>query len=285
MEDSQYKEFREQAEEEAEKLRLVHKLGVRGIKDIFQFIEQTLGYLLIRYPLGEDSLEGFATLYKKEVLIVTNSSLRLGREIFTAAHELAHHVFDISEQGKQLIHDHGDTVGNFNKENLIEFRADCFAANFLMPKEGITKAVKELGKVSNELDYFDVIQLQIEFGVSYAAMLRRLCDLEVIDEGQRARLQNYYGHLGMSLTGLFRRVNADTDLIERSKSIHIPAKYFKFLESNYENKYIPYHSLEQALATIRKQPEELGFAKNRDEGVSKEDDDDFDLDELLGELD
>ena len=70
-------EINEDVEEEADKLRSIPKWGIRGIKDIFKFIDQTLGYLLIRYPLGEESLKGFATVHTGERLIVTNFSQRL----------------------------------------------------------------------------------------------------------------------------------------------------------------------------------------------------------------
>ncbi|MED4884933.1 ImmA/IrrE family metallo-endopeptidase [Bacillus smithii] len=275
-------ELNEEAEEKADELRTRYKLGIRGIKDIFQFIDQTLGYLLIRYPLGENSLQGFAAVHTGERLIVTNSSQRLGREIFTAAHEIGHHEFDIDVENPSIIHD--EHIGKFNQDDAIEYRADCFAAHFLMPKEGIKKALKEIGKINSEITYFDVIQLQIEFGVSYNAMVKRLFLLGFIDKAKSDELYGYYPNLGLSLTGLFNRINADTKLIDRSNVVQVPVKYFKYLQSNYENGLISYEVLENVLSKINKRPEELGFVYKNFSSAEKEKNIDEELDDLLGEF-
>lgn len=273
-------EIEEQAEREAKNLRLLHQLGIRGIKDIFQFIEKTLGYLLVRYPFGENSMQGFAAVHTGEPLIVTNSSERLGREIFTAGHELGHHVFDIRKDRPKLIYD--NKTGIFDRLNLIEYRADCFAANFLMPKEGIEAAVKELGKKSNEINYFDVIQIQTEFSVSYSAMVRRLKELGFIGPEKASELYNYYNNLGVNLTSLFNQIDIEPTLLERQNIVKVPVKYLEYLKSNYENGYIPFSVVEKVLAQINKTPEELGFVQKE---VIHHEEDDSDIDELLGDLD
>ncbi|MED1711766.1 ImmA/IrrE family metallo-endopeptidase [Bacillus thuringiensis] len=274
-------ELDEEAEEKADELRTRHKLGIRGIKDIFQFIDQTLGYLLIRYPLGEDSLQGFAAVHTGERLVVTNSSDRLGREIFTAAHEIGHHEFDIDKDNPTIIHD--VNIGKFNIENSIEYRADCFAAHFLMPREGVHKALKEIGKKHSDITYFDVIKLQIEFGVSYNAMVKRLSLLNYIDNSKAKELYGYYENVGMGLKGLFNRVNAETKLIDRSQVIQIPVKYFNYLQENYENDLISYDVLQKVLSKINKRPEELGFVYKDSLFVEEKNIDD-ELDDLLGEF-
>ncbi len=281
MDESSIIELEEQAEEEAEKLRAIHKLGIRGIKDPFQFVEQSLGYLLIRYPLGEDSIQGFATIHTGEELIVTNSSERLSREIFTLAHEIGHIIFDFKDRKPKIIRD--VKIGDFEKENYIEYRADCFAANFLMPKEGIVKKLKEMKIRNQRIDYFDVIQLQIEFSVSYRSMVRRLHSLNFIDYSRATELYNYYEELGLSLSKLFKRINADTRLLDRTYEIHVPLKYFKYLQSNYENGYISYDVLTKVLESINETPERLGF--NKISHIQSQEDDDIDIDSLIKEFD
>jgi Zn-dependent peptidase ImmA (M78 family) len=270
-------EIQDIAEQEAENLRSIHKLGIRGIKNVFTFIEQNLGYLLIRYPFGEDSLQGFAATHYGERLIVTNSSERLGRENFTAAHELGHHIFDISEQSPKLIHD--NHTGNFNSENIQEYRADCFAANFLMPREGIYQFIKDIGKKHQEIDNFDIIKLQEEYGVSHTAMIRRLKVCEFITQQTATQLYSYYEHHGESLTGLFRRANVKTDLLNRSEIVQVPTKYMKFLGKNYEDGYIPYFTVEQVLKKVKLTPAELGFKEEK-----KPHEEEIDLDDLLAEF-
>lgn len=279
--DDYLRDLNDEAEDKADELRTKHKLGIRGIKDIFQFIDQTLGFLLVRYPLGEDSIQGFAAVHTGERLIVTNSSERLGREIFTAAHEIGHHEFDIDLQRPSIIHD--EQIGIFNNENAVEYRADCFAAHFLMPKEGISKAIKELGKKNSEITYFDVIKLQIEFGVSYNAMVKRLNTLGFINSTKARELYAYYENSGMGLNGLFNRMNVETKLIERSYVTQIPIKYFNYLQENYENNLISYDVLEKVLNKINKRPEELGFVF-KSKYVSEAKDAEDELNDLLGEF-
>lgn len=273
-------EIREQAEEKADFYRTNYKLGIRGIVNLFSFIEKSLGYLLIRYPLGEESLQGFSAIYANERLICTNSSERLARERFTLAHELGHHIFDIEIDKPRLISDFH--VGNFNNHNIQEYRADQFAASFLMPEEGLKKSIKELEKPIDQLDYFDIIQLQIEFGVSNRALIRRISDLNFINQEKSDYLNNYYKNLGISLTGLFQRANAKPDLLNREEVTQMPSRFYNYLQKNYDQNLIPYSSLVEVLKVVGKRPEELGFEKK---SPIIEDDDNVDLDELLKELD
>lgn len=251
-------EIRSTAEYEAEKMRGGYDLGIRDIGDIFRFIEQALGYLLLRYPFGEEALDGFSALYLDERLIVTNSSKILSRERFTAAHELGHHVFDFTNPEKRVIAD--KKTGLFSDSDLTEYRADCFATALLMPKSGVEKVIHEMGLNSGQITYKEVIRLQIEFGVSYRAMARRLNDLGIISEETLKILLNYYDETGEGLRKLFHRVNApSTNLLDPTATIWIPSRYLRCLEANYEQGLISYPVLQKILASINVSPEEWGF--------------------------
>ncbi|NLX02697.1 MAG: ImmA/IrrE family metallo-endopeptidase [Syntrophomonadaceae bacterium] len=52
-------------------------------------------------------------------------------------------MFDFQDSGSDLIAD--ELTGSFNEKNLAEYRADCFAAALLMPREGVNDALYELG--------------------------------------------------------------------------------------------------------------------------------------------
>lgn len=270
-------DVRAEAFDKGREFRVKHELGVRGVDNLFNFIEKTLGYLLVRYPFGMNSLQGFASVYNAERLIVTNSSERLSRERFTAVHELGHHLFDIDESDPKLIYD--DKTEHFNNDNLVEYRADCFAASFLMPEEGIKKAIKETGKKTKELNYADLIQLQSEFGVSHSSMVKRIFELGLIDRQKSSSLYDYFEQTKTPLKGLFLRYNADTELLEPYNKIQVPAKFLKYIQENYDLSYISYATLKMILVKLDKTPEELGFSRNDDNEEKV-----FDLDEILGEL-
>lgn len=267
-----------QAERRAERLRNEYVLGTRNIPDFFRFTEQTLGYFLIRYPFGEGNIEGFAAIYQGRRLLVTNSSHILSRERFTLAHEIAHHLFDL-EEDKQAI-ESDEKTGQFDEQNPLEYRADCFAAAFLIPEKGIRDSLREFSIENTEIGFLDIIRLQVEFGVSYRAMVRRLKDLGIITFNQAQKLRDYFGETGYGLETLFKRVNASTELLYASGTVWIPTKYMNYLILNYENGYIPYSVLSKVLEVVNLTPEALGLSP-REEKPSPEE---VDIDQLIQEL-
>ncbi len=273
-----YFAIQEEAEFQASQVRGQYRLGYRDIGDIFRFMEQAMGYLLIRYPFGEEAMEGFAALYQGERLVLTNSSKILSRERFTAAHEIGHHIFDFQDSGSELIAD--ELTGSFNEKNLAEYRADCFAAALLMPREGVNDVLYELGLNQGRLTYTDVVRLQLLFGVSYRAMVKRLSDLGRIDREQANYLYKYWEETGENLHYLFRRAQApSTALLEPWNQVWVPTRYLRCLEANYENGLVSYPVLQQILAVVGVSPEEWGFTPH---AVSATDE--VDIDDLIEEL-
>ncbi|MDD2586355.1 MAG: ImmA/IrrE family metallo-endopeptidase [Syntrophomonadaceae bacterium] len=271
-------DLRDQAEDRAERLRNEYVLGIRNIPDLFRFTEQTLGYFLIRYPFGKEAIEGFAAIYQGRRLLVTNSSHIFSRERFTLAHEIAHHLFDL-EEDKQAIESDKET-GQFNEQNPLEYRADCFAAAFLMPQKGIRDSLRELRIDNNDIGFFDIIRLQVEFGVSYRAMVRRLKDLGIITYNQAQTLRDYFGETGHGLESLFKRVNASKELLHPSETVWIPTKYMNYLIFNYENGHIPYSALSKVLEIVNLTPEAIGLSLREEKPFPEE----VDIDQLIQEL-
>lgn len=223
-------------------------------------------------------MEGFAALYQGERLVLTNSSKILSRERFTAAHEIGHHIFDFQDSGNELIAD--ELTGLFNKKNLAEYRADCFAAALLMPREGVNDVLYELGLNQGTLTYIDVVRLQLLFGVSYRAMVRRLADLDRIDQKQVNYLYKYWEETRENLQRLFRRAQApSTALLEPWNQVWVPTRYLRCLEANYENGLVSYPILQQILAVVGVSPEEWGVTPH---SVSATDE--VDIDDLIEEL-
>ena len=85
MQESRKREIRIKADSFRENC----KIGRYGIIDLFKDCTRC-GYKLLRYPLGESTDLGFSLLKDQDVIIFTNSSSRLSREIFTLAHEMGH---------------------------------------------------------------------------------------------------------------------------------------------------------------------------------------------------
>ena len=255
-------------EKKAIEIRQENNVQTYGIKDIFSLIEQK-GIHHIRYPFGKDILLGFSTVYEGKRVIVSNSSEILSREIFTVAHELGHIVFDFEDSNQELKID-------FNldedKEDICEDRAFYFANCFLMPENKLEEYIKyELGKEKEELNALDIVRIQIEFNVSYSAVVKRLENIKFITDDQMYSLFNDRNILKSK--ALFKMLNADEKLLRSSEVISVPAQYLEYVTSNYNNEYIPYSSLEKALGLLNKDAEV--FKKE------SADEEEIDLDDLF----
>ena len=105
------------------------------------------------------------------ILVNTDSSISAERQVFTMAHELGHILMHCDNFTK-----------NIEKDSSIdrqeEKEADIFASNLLMPEDafvGYLKRTITLGLVESTL------KIKRYFGLSYEAVLHRLCDLTKLD--------------------------------------------------------------------------------------------------------
>jgi len=139
--------------------------------------------------------------------ILINDNHSPTRQRFSYAHEYAHALFDSK---------HNVVVSSAdNASDLIEKRANAFAAAFLLPSGGVFEKIKKMGKGSasrNSLAIFDVATdsvIDIEsrqkasaqrltpqdvallahhFGVSLQAMIYRLHSLRIVSQKEREEL-------------------------------------------------------------------------------------------------
>lgn len=143
---------------------------------------------------------------KVGLFVVANGVHHYLRRRFSFAHEYAHVVADRDRSG--LI---SQTSA---RDDLIEVRANAFAANFLMPEDGVRQFVAGLGKgkpsrlfseIFDEAGYlniegrsepgtqtiqlYDVVQLAHHFGVSRLSALFRLRNLRLLTEAEFEHLK------------------------------------------------------------------------------------------------
>ena len=164
------------AEEERRRLGL----GDEPIRDIFALAELN-GCRILRLPIPAASKLSGAFIFledKEAAFALINSADPPGRQAFTAAHEYCHYLKDRHE---------GPLIDNpdvFSDElvSLSQPReefAQTFAACFLMPASKVRATIeKEFG--GRKLTYEHVLYLKRYFGVSSAAMLRRVRGLGYI---------------------------------------------------------------------------------------------------------
>lgn len=164
------RESRENAKRLATEIREKLELGYAPIPEIFSILE-LLGLHVLRKPIA-DEVSGIF-LHQREVgaFVLINSFRTKGHQVFTAAHELCHFLKD-----RFAIEGISCDIGAVNPE-LKEIFANYFAAEFLMPEEGIAEWMQANHIRKEDLDAFVIIHLQQWFRVSYRAMLVRLKQL------------------------------------------------------------------------------------------------------------
>lgn len=228
-----------------------NKWSKKGYFDIFTILDHCS--ILIRRPL-ESQFSGFSTFLEDEFIVVLNTNYTLGHERFTGAHELYHLTYNQDV----LRREHLMLSGNNEEEN----KAQGFAAEFLMPEDGVKdsfyKVVGE-GISVDQVEARHVIRMQHVFQVSYLAMLKRLIQLNLCAVKRYEFLRDY-GSLERTeeLQKITRREGYEIHLIQPSLITSISDEYIQATRSNFEKKNISYGKLFEVLAYVGKTPQGYG---------------------------
>jgi Zn-dependent peptidase ImmA (M78 family)/DNA-binding XRE family transcriptional regulator len=193
-----------QGEQLADRERGRLELGVDPIGTLADLLERQ-GVRILEIALPEN-ISGLCLHDRAHGLaIIVNSAHHPRRHRFSYAHEYCHLLAD---------RDRGATVSRAeNREELLEIRANAFAAAFLLPEDGIRDFLRERGKGdpsrselhafdehvavagqkrqdprAQDLQVADVVALAHHFGVSYESALYRLQNLKLVSEAEREAL-------------------------------------------------------------------------------------------------
>lgn len=132
------------------------------------------GIIILGIPFGFRQTFGVSIGSEDDgpaILVNTDSSISVERQVFTMAHELGHILMHCDNFTKDIEKD--DVI---NKQEDEE--ADIFASNLLMPEAAFIeylKKTKSLGLVESTL------KIKRYFGLSYETVLYRLCKLTNLD--------------------------------------------------------------------------------------------------------
>lgn len=262
---------------EADRFREKCKVSKYGIIDLFKECER-MGYKLIRYPLGDNANLGFTMTKDNDIIIFTNSSSRLAREIFTLGHEIGHAILHLNN--KSSFEDDEITLSG-RDSNEFEQEANYFAACLLMPDDEVRKfldlEVDDFEK--NGLTAMDITRIMSEFKVSFDTALNRLDSLGVIDPAKKIHLDNDKNKLRVG--NLLKSVGGNSKLNISSNEINIPHEYIEYVIYNYNHNAVPLETLEKTLAYYHLSIEDVSDKIRKHEDFELDDD----LDELIGGLD
>ena len=136
--------------------------------DIIKVLRENEDVNFILKPF-ESRISGMFLRLGTTKVIVLNTARTLGHQRFTAAHEYYHLCFDTGMMG-------GLCIAGRSKQTITseaEAEADLFAANLLMPAEGIAHSIYKRTRGVRKITIDDVVNLEQSLE-SVAAMLIRL---------------------------------------------------------------------------------------------------------------
>ncbi len=150
-------------------LDLRNRLGEDSFSpiDIFSLVQNLEEVTLIKYPLGKN-ISGYCKKYKHTNVIVINSSMTLGRQRFSLAHELYHLFYDTEMTSF--------VCSNFNNKAPNEQKADLFASYLLMPQTALSRL-----SISKPVKIGDIVRIEQFYHVSRMAVLYRLLNENIIN--------------------------------------------------------------------------------------------------------
>lgn len=183
-------------EEERQRLQL----GAYPVRDMTELLE-TQGIRILTISMDEEISGVFMGDQEIGLAIFTNPNHHSLRHTFTLAHEYCHILTDRDRQ----------TVVSSQKteKDLIEVRANAFAAAFLLPKIGVLRFFEASGKTGYARNYlttsggsiisaaeqrkplkaakiqmYDIVHLQNHYGVSWEAAVYRLQNVGLISKDE-----------------------------------------------------------------------------------------------------
>ena len=172
-------------EEAADFLRHYWNLSDKPIRNLLRVMEAK-GIIVTSFETKTGDIDAFSQFFKSNdtnfyIVAYSNNKNSASRINFDLAHELGH----------IMLHTWSEDTENISREEFKakEAEANCFAANFLLPRAAF---LKDVSFCPNELQYY--IELKKKWHVSIAAMLYRACELKVISQNQyqyMIRTMNY----------------------------------------------------------------------------------------------
>jgi Zn-dependent peptidase ImmA (M78 family)/transcriptional regulator with XRE-family HTH domain len=253
------------------------RLGIGGapVADVTELLEKH-GVRTAIVDLPED-ISGL-TVFDLEAgpFVATNRGDHLLRRNFSFAHEYAHVLLDCDSTGR--------ISRDSERTDLIEVRANSFAANLLMPEACVREVLEALGKSTqgrllaetpvdddravgieargtaavSKIQMHDVVLLAHQFGVSRQVVLYRLRNLRLISDRDLQRLlsEEQAGH-GRQLEQLLDLPKPD-HAKERNRFRH---RFLSLALEAYRRAAISRGKLEELFAALlEKKREEVALA-------------------------
>ncbi|HEX3046957.1 MAG TPA: ImmA/IrrE family metallo-endopeptidase [Bacillota bacterium] len=224
-------------------------------EEIFTILEKNC--TVIYYPIADNEICAFIVKHGVKYFTIINTAIPLEKQIFAAAHELYHlwYTKDSWEILRNVILD-----GQLNDQIAIdEVKANRFAAELLVPTQLILSELGLRNIKRNVVELKDVVELMDVFLMPYKTIVRRLLEVEYINEEKCRQLlvisdrnENEGVILWQKRLGLCQRNNEKTNRKKFGNLIDISLKLF-------EKKQITYDKLAHLLKLAEQLPEDYNI--------------------------
>lgn len=183
------------AERAADLFRVKWQLGRQSIHSVYETLEEN-GFLVIEMKIDDEDLIGASTLIDNRIPVVVinlKANATSERKRFTALHEAAHLVLSVKPaptitRSSALAESQQTT----HKPITVERLCHRFASAMLMPEDSLKR---RLGEKRDNVTLKELISIKNMYGISIAAVVHRLHDLEIIpDDVYHAWFENNIQH-------------------------------------------------------------------------------------------
>lgn len=211
------------------------------VDNTFETLEQ-LGYFIIKFP-AHNNLSGFHVNKSGYNCIFINSSHSLGRQYYSAWHEV-YHAYTGDGGGVSLLED--------IKYSEMEQKAEYFASCILMPEELVRNYIHQKG-LSNlkYISYDNLILMQNYFRVSFSALITRLIQLYPF---YKKDLSSRYGlaapRNAQKLRDKINAVGGEEALVLPTNDFFVSQRLYILLYDNLENDRISVDKVQSVLQLL-----------------------------------
>ena len=234
--------------------------------DILMILEK-LNIILLEFPIETESDKpafSAVILCSQEggedlVFIGLNTADYYDRQIFAIAHELYHYF---TKTGSHLSRQEGPEI------DVVEAKANRFAAEFLLPEDVLRRRVLEefksysLADIQTKVLLRFIARLHCTWWLPYRSLVKRLWEIKAITKRQYQELyciderdgEGEYGRIGRSVqSDIFSKLNTATKTIDTSP------RAIETILRNFEDGLIDEDTFANTLRLFNKDPADFGY--------------------------
>lgn len=225
------------------------------------FLILSLHARVIYYPLGKAGPWGITYMWGMDSrgpadkpFVAINTSIPVDAQVFAAAHELYHIWYDEKAEAipASIL---GETDEHGVQLDVSELKANRFAAEFLADEEMLWQEMRIYSITPRKINVKEILQLAALFTVPYKTMVKRLHEIEAINQDER---EQYLAKTESSIEQLRRRYSLTIPETDNRISID---NLVELAVAIYEKKRISYEKLQYLLSMSNLEPSDVGITE------------------------